>query len=116
MENRVWQDVIQCLKDNGYDVYTNSIGEKEPVLPGTKAISFPIEIAREVVELAGVFVGIRSGLCDVIEAADAKVFVLYPDSRQMFFKLKSMGFGERVYELDCEKDDAIGIISEVISR
>lgn len=115
MENSVWYDVIQCLKDNGYDVYTNSIGENEPVLLGTKAIAFPIEIAREVVELAGVFVGIRSGLCDVIEAADAKIFVLYPDSRQMFFKLKSMGFGERVYELDCEKDDAIGIISKVIS-
>ena len=34
---------------------------------------------REAVERAGIFVGIRSGLCDVLRTADCKKVALYPD-------------------------------------
>ena len=34
---------------------------------------------QSLVELAGVFIGIRSGLCDVIREADCRKIALYPD-------------------------------------
>ena len=34
---------------------------------------------RSVVERAGTFVGIRSGLCDIIRDAKAKKIAIYPD-------------------------------------
>lgn len=112
IEDDIWNCVTECLRKKGYEVFTNSIGETEPPICGTKALAFPIEIAREVVELAGVFVGIRSGLCDVIEDADADIFILYPDSRQKFFNLKAMGFGANVKEIDCELFDAADVIEK----
>lgn len=110
LEDDVWNCIVQCLQNKGYDVYTNSTGEKEPALLNTKPLAFPIEIAREVVEYAGVFVGIRSGLCDVIESAKAKIFVLYPNRRLRFFNLAAMGFGEHICELDCEQVDVAAVI------
>lgn len=115
LEDGIWEEIITCLKNKGYAVYTNSTGAKEPALRGTLPITFPIETAREVVELAGVFVGIRSGLCDVIENAQAKIFVLYPDNRQMFFSLKTMGFGKYAREIDCEKENAAEVIGRIPS-
>lgn len=98
MEDGFWEEIVIKLKEKNYEVYTNSIGDNEPIIAGSQPLAFPIEIAKEVVEYAGVFIGVRSGLCDVIEAVQAKVFVLYPDKRSLFYNLKSMGFGKDVTE------------------
>ena len=34
---------------------------------------------KSIVERAGIFVGIRSGMCDVLNTAEAKKIALYPD-------------------------------------
>lgn len=34
---------------------------------------------RSVVEMAGIFIGIRSGMCDILREARAKKIALYPD-------------------------------------
>lgn len=112
LDDSIWKQIIDCLKNKGYMVYTNSTGNKEPAIDGTLPIKFPIEIAAEVVGLAGVFVGVRSGLCDAIENAQAKIFVLYPDNRQMFFSLKEMGFGQNVREIDCGQEDVKTVLEE----
>lgn len=107
LEDNIWDNIILLLKNLGYTVYTNSIGAEEPPLLGTTSISFPLEIAKEVIQEAGVFVGIRSGLCDVIEDAKAKIFVLYPKSSMKFFNLSAMGFGRNVVECCCETEDVV---------
>lgn len=102
LSDEIWKRIINLLKEMGYDVYTNSTGEKEPALPDTKPILFPLEIAKYIIEKSGIFIGIRSGLCDVIESADCTIIILYPNKKMYFFNLESMGFGKNVEEVCCK--------------
>ncbi len=74
----LWKDIISDYKGRGYRVYTNvSEGEKE--LPGTYPLCAKLNEIKCIAEHAGVFVGIRSGLCDVLRTANCKKIALYPD-------------------------------------
>lgn len=74
-----WKRVVLEYKNKGYIVCTNSSGEAELAIEGTKAIFFPLFAAVQIIEAAGVFIGLRSGLCDIISSAKAKKIILYPD-------------------------------------
>ena len=65
------------------------IGEEEP-LEGTLGISPTIGQVQSVVEWAGTFVGIRSGLCDVIREASCQKVALYPDYNYCDTKWKAI--------------------------
>ena len=65
-------------KSVGKECYTNVVGNEEP-LEGTMAISPKINEIKSVVERAGIFVGIRSGMCDVLRNAKAEKIALFPD-------------------------------------
>lgn len=78
LPERIWCEVVSSYKDKGYECYTNVAGE-EPPLDGTKPISPKVAELKSVVERAGTFVGIRSGLCDVLQTAKARKIALYPD-------------------------------------
>ncbi len=45
---------------------------------------------KSTVEYAGTFIGIRSGLCDVIRTANCKKIALYPDYQYCDTKWKSI--------------------------
>lgn len=80
-----WERLVQALKAEGYNVYTNSDGGMEPVIAGTKPLFLPIQdMASELGRCAG-FIAIRNGLCDVVSEAECRKIILYPD--------KGMGFG-----------------------
>ena len=66
------------FRERGYQIFTNVAGEETP-LEGTAPISPQICEMRSVVEQAGTFIGIRSGICDVIRTADCRKIALYPD-------------------------------------
>lgn len=74
----VWMDIINDYKSKGYSCFTNVVGDEMPLL-GTEPISPLITQMQSVVEHAGTFVGIRSGMCDVIKTANAKKIALFPD-------------------------------------
>lgn len=74
----VWEQIIRDYTTKGYHCYTNITGD-EMALEGTEAISPSVLEIRSVVERAGTFIGIRNGLCDVLELAEAEKTVLYPD-------------------------------------
>jgi hypothetical protein len=74
----VWKEIVSDLISKGYTVYTNVVGN-ENALEGTIPISPAINEMKSVVEQAGLFIGIRSGLCDVIRTADCRKIALYPD-------------------------------------
>ena len=78
LPERIWQDIVQYYKDKGYQCFTNAVGN-EQVLEGTLRISPAICELQSVVEYAGTFIGIRSGLCDVLKYAQCKKTVFYPD-------------------------------------
>ena len=74
----LWESLIADLKSNGYQVFTNIIGDEKP-LEGTEGISPKISEMKSAVEQAGLFIGIRSGMCDVIKTAEYRKIALYPD-------------------------------------
>lgn len=90
-----WQEIIRHYAQQGYQVYTNAVGAEE-ALPGTLRLEVKLSQMQSVVERAGIFIGLRSGLCDVIREADAKKIALYPDCCYSDSKWKM----EEIYHLD----------------
>ena len=95
LPKQLWADIIKDLKALGSAVYTNVAGD-EKVLDGTEPISPVIAQMKSAVEQADVFIGIRSGMCDVIRTAECKKIVLYPDYYYCDTKWKSID----MYALD----------------
>ena len=78
IDSSIWQAAVSFYNDGGYKCYTNVVGDEES-LDGTEPISPSLFELRSVVERAGTFIGIRSGLCDILREAKAKKIALYPD-------------------------------------
>ena len=89
IDQKVWEDAVNYYVGAGYKCYTNVIGD-EKALEGTEAISPSLLELRSVVERAGTFIGIRSGLCDILREANAKKIALYPDYYYCDTKWKSI--------------------------
>lgn len=89
IDQKVWEDAVNYYVGAGYKCYTNVIGD-EKALEGTEAISPSLLELRSVVERAGTFIGIRSGLCDILREANAKKIALYPDYNYCDTKWKSI--------------------------
>ncbi len=85
----LWTNLVNDLAEKGYDIYTNVCGN-EKALPNTTPISPTIAEMKSAVEQAGLFIGIRSGICDVIKTADCKKIALYPDYYYSDTKWKSI--------------------------
>lgn len=75
---QVWREIISYFQRKGAQVYTNVSGEEEP-LPGTFPLRVGLMELQSAVEWAGTFIGLRSGLCDVIKEAHCRKVVLFPD-------------------------------------
>ena len=74
-----WEQIISYYKEKGYTLYTNVTSE-ELELNGTKRLEVALNEMQSVVEHAGTFIGLRSGLCDVIKYADCDKTAIYPDA------------------------------------
>jgi hypothetical protein len=74
----IWHSAVEHYTGAGFKCYTNVVGDEKP-LEGTEAISPSLLELKSVVERAGIFIGIRSGLCDILREVRAKKIVLFPD-------------------------------------
>lgn len=89
IDNKIWADAVSYYSSKGYKCFTNVVGE-EQTLDGTEALSVPIAEMISVLEKAGTFIGIRSGLCDVIKTAKCRKIALYPDYNYCDTKWKAI--------------------------
>ena len=89
LDPKVWEKAANHYNGMGYKCYTNVVGDEKP-LAGTESISPSLLELRSVVERAGTFIGIRSGLCDLIREAKAKKIALYPDYNYCDTKWKAI--------------------------
>ncbi len=104
-----WEKVCECLLKKGYSVCTNSCGPKETPIKGSVGVFFPLNIAPQFVNAAGMFIGVRSGFCDIISGCTAKKIILY-DRRNRFynasafeyFSLNRMGLCDDAVEIEYE--------------
>ena len=69
---KFWKERAREYLDRGYNVVTNSSGEREPAIEGTEKVFIPAGWMLDFVEYAGFFEGLRSGLCDLVSSACAE--------------------------------------------
>ena len=73
-----WENIVEDYREKGLEVYTSVVGNEEAI-KGTRPIEIPIRQLQSTVEHAGEFIGLRSGICDVIDNAKCKKTVVFPD-------------------------------------
>jgi len=73
-----WEEKAAEISGQGYSVYTNVTGDEKPV-SGTVPLTVPITQLKAAAEYAGTFIGIRNGLCDILNTADCRKIVVFPD-------------------------------------
>ncbi len=83
-----WIDAVRDLTRRGYKVVTNVANRGRSIdmkgadqlgcIPGSQAVDLPLSDMIPFAELCGHFIGMRSGLCDLLARADAKKLVIYP--------------------------------------
>lgn len=84
-----WQWIVCWFRSKGYQCFTNVAGEEQP-LEGTMGISPKIAELQSAVEYAGTFIGIRSGICDVLKYAECRKIAFYPDYNYSDTKWKAI--------------------------
>lgn len=78
MSEDFWCILANKLKKKGYCVCTNVNGENEKPIKGTIGIFIPYVQIIDFLNKSGGFIGMRSGLCDIVSSTTAKMAVLYP--------------------------------------
>ena len=106
-----WEKICECLIENGYTVCTNSSGASEPPIKGSVGVFFPLNIAPQFVNASGMFIGVRSGFCDIVSGCIAKKIILYDKvnrfyncSAYEYFSLNKMGLCNDAIEIEYEHD------------
>lgn len=121
----MWVELAKVLKKLGYDVCTNAVYEEDAV-EGTRPVMVPLEAVSDFISKAGVFIGLRSGLCDLISGVSAKKIILYPTGHQWgenyvynFFSLEKMGLSDKdtyefiiPYDYHVTLDKIVGLCHE----
>ena len=121
IEMQFWGQLAENLKEKGYIVCTNIAGAEETAVPGTQPFSFSLEYAKEVLETAGSFIGLRSGFCDLVSQAECKKVIFYPDRIYAtnefidFFSLSNMGLADDVTEIVFYKEKQQEILNQVLA-
>lgn len=91
----IWESIMDHYRNKGFQLFTN-VTEGEAALPGTIPLQARLAELQSAVERAGTFIGLRSGLCDVLKEASCQKIALYPDCYYSDTKWKM----EEIYHLD----------------
>ncbi len=117
----VWVKIASLLSSKGYTVVTNVGGEFEKPVEGTRAVYFDYDISVPFLEKCGYFIGIRSGLCDVISSARCKKIIIYQPylfwgeaTAFEYFSLNSIGFCDDAIELQYDGIEFLELIKRVV--
>lgn len=101
--SKFWDEIVQDYRSKGYQCFTN-VAEGEIPLKGTNAFSPRISELQSAAEQAGIFIGIRSGLCDVLKYAECEKTAFYPDYNYCDTKWKAID----MYAIDGWKNVVVG--------
>lgn len=118
-----WNKLIKKLKENKWDIYTNGVNGKEKELEGTTSISWGFSKTLAFLNEAGFFIGIRSGLCDVLSSTTAKMIVLYPEQKVSngidaieYFNMVNMGLNMYASEIKYQESNEDKIIKTILDE
>lgn len=116
-----WEKCVERLKGYGYTVCTNCAAKERPI-KGTTSLLVPYKDIVPFLNLAGGFIGIRSGLCDVVATAHCPKVILHtykakwwPDGNSIAYTgLNSMGLCNDAVELEITKENMEKAIPEIV--
>ena len=102
----LWKEVVVVLKESGYTVVTNCFG-REQAIAGTVNLSIEYRDIVPFLDRAGGFIGIRSGLCDIISKSTCKKVIIHTENSgywpkgrsEVFVGLQAMGLAREAVEL-----------------
>lgn len=118
MPHNFWQKVVDECQKKQLKVIVN--GNKY-TLKGAINLKFSLKEAIPILEFAGYFVSIRSGLCDLAASANCRKFIIYPDikvARGTFiscFSLKQMGALKIDEYLHKKGDNYLRLVERIFS-
>lgn len=107
-----WEEIAKKLKEKGYAVFVNINTESEiNVFDNMETVFFSFDECEAILQFAGYFLALRSGLCDIVSMISCKKVILYPDEMRpidyrvhrsdvIFSSFESMGFDtENIVEI-----------------
>lgn len=103
LNEKIWNEIIVALKLKGYTVLINS--KKENVYEAP-TIFTPYAQSVALLEYCGYFIGLRSGLCDIISSAKCRKIILYPQLREQ------INYSEHRTEIDFCGLKVMGLVPE----
>ena len=98
-----WNDLIGRLKKAGYRVFVNCSYCSAYRAPD---IFFSYEESVPLLEYCGYFIGVRSGLCDIISTAQCRKIILYPQ------KAEKVNYSEHRSEKEFSGFEVMGLVKE----
>lgn len=110
IQNDFWHKLVEAAKEKGFNILCNVTG-KEKSLPGTVAISPTILQAMALTSAVGIFIGMRSGLCDVLSSVSATKVILYPDTNSR--DIWSLGNVDHTHELVLNNTEPILVVEKI---
>ena len=121
-----WETLARELIKSDYVVITNSGKAAERPVYGTTALSIPLEYIGAVVEYAGYFISIRSGLCDVVSGCNARKVAVLPKLKGVestvedFYGFKHLNLQYPFDEIECERipnvKDTVRILLSILDK
>ena len=103
------------LTENGFSVCTN-VATGEMSIPGTSGLLIPYDQVVDFVNRACYFVGMRSGLCDIISSSDARMVIVHREDLASYFSLQRMGIKtDNILELIREEETDDSMVEKIIS-
>jgi len=118
-----WNILVKSLTEQGYTVFTNCVKDEAP-LPNTEALFLPYEQTVPFLNRTAGFIGIRSGLCDVVSSSVCKKIIVHthksywwPDGHSILYTgLRNMGLCNESVEFEYSGLDDISLILSLFER
>lgn len=109
-----WEKLAAAIREKGFDVYNNYNGRDcEIQIEGVTAISTSLLEISSLASCFSMFVGIRSGICDLLTFAGANKLLMIYHGDQDMYKLETMtGDRYRYWLGNVEENSAIRTVSE----
>ena len=121
-----WHDLAEILSKAGYSICANVNEAERKDLDFLKPVFLPLDSCVAFMEMAGGFIGIRSGFCDIVSSANCRKVLLYPSDKPKFddslhrcdlsfSSLNIMGLCNDAIEIESEAIDDI-LVAENYER
>lgn len=122
LSDEFWEQLAAKLIAAGFCVCTNVASPEEKAVEGTAGIFIPYGLVIDFLDMAGYFIALRSGLCDIVSSSTAKLCVLYQKNMMFgggslydYFSLEKMGLrSSGLAELEYDLEDMDCVMSEIL--